>query len=173
MLIGGAIISIAAGFAIGKTVTADSPLPGSSADPVVSKSYVDKALQERVAGLEKTVAELTVQAQALQSTINELQAKINKSSGKTTPSTPGTTTPSETTAPGGGGGSSHVGKTAYIKPANNYVNLRSAPDINSSVLKKVLKDEPMYIFEEKDKWYHVELKDKTTGWVASWVVDVK
>ena len=63
IIIGGAILSVIVGFTIGKTVTADAPAPGS---PVVSKSYVDKALQDKVTALEKAVAELTVQSQALQ-----------------------------------------------------------------------------------------------------------
>ena len=37
IIIGGAIISIIAGFALSKTVVANSPTPGSSEDPVVSK----------------------------------------------------------------------------------------------------------------------------------------
>lgn len=175
IIIGGAIVSIILGFTLGKTVIANSPQPGSNQDPVVSKSYVDAVLQDRVNELEKTVAELSVQAQALQATINELQDKLNLGGGKTTtptkPSTPSTpsTEPSTPEKPA----ASVVGKTCYIKATNNYVNLRSEASTDSAVIKKVLKDEAMHIFEEKDKWYHVELDDRTIGWVASWVVDVK
>lgn len=135
IIIGGAIISIIAGFALSKTVVANSPTPGSSEDPVVSKSYVDQAVQDRVQELEKKVAELTVQSQALQSTINDLQAKINKgtttkpSTGTTKPSTgttnPGTTNPG-TSNPNPTQGDSVIGKKAYVKEGNSYgtVNLR-------------------------------------------------
>lgn len=186
IIIGGAILSVIAGFAIGKTVIANSPAPGSSADPVVSKSYVDKALQDKIAALETAVAELTVQAQALQTTINELQDKINKTGGKTTPSTPSSpttpttstpttpTTPSTPTTPASGtGGTSAVGKTCYIKSTNNYVNLRSAPSTSDSIIKKVVKGETMRILEEKNSWYRVTLDDNTVGWVASWVVEIR
>ncbi|PKM90739.1 MAG: hypothetical protein CVU87_01270 [Firmicutes bacterium HGW-Firmicutes-12] len=176
-IIGGAILSIIVGFVVGKTVDAGAPEPGSSADPVVSKSYVDKALEERVGELELEVAEITVQAQALQTTINELQDKLNKSGIKTTPttstpstSTPSTTTPSTTTGTTTG---ATIGKTAYIKSSNNYVNLRSGPSTDTNTIKQVQKGEAMKIFEVKDQWYHVELADKTVGWVASWIVDVK
>ena len=167
IIIGGAILSVIAGFTIGKTVTADAPVPGSSADPVVSKSYVDKALQDKVNELEKAVAELTVQAQALQNMINELQNKVNKTGG----STSGTTTPSQSTptAPD----NSPVGKTAYIIQTNTYVNLRSGPSTDAGIIKKVLKGEAMKILEAKNNWYRVTLNDNTTGWVAGWLVEIK
>lgn len=199
IIIGGAILSVVVGFMVGKTVDADAPEAGSSADPVVSKSYVDKALEDRMADLEKGMAELTVQAQALQTTINELQDKLNKAGIKTTASvstpttpatstssstpttsTPSTSTPSTTTNPSTStsgtttsSSSSPIGKNAYVKSTNNYVNLRSAPATTANTIKQVQKGEAMKIFEVKDQWYHVELADKTVGWVASWVVDVK
>ncbi|MFY9174114.1 MAG: SH3 domain-containing protein [Peptococcia bacterium] len=188
IIIGGAIISIIAGFALSKTVVANSPTPGSSEDPVVSKSYVDQAVQDRVQELEKKVAELTVQSQALQSTINDLQAKINKgtttkpSTGTTKPSTgttnPGTTNPG-TSNPNPTQGDSVIGKKAYVKEGNSYgtVNLRESTSTNSPIVKKVGKGEAMTILEVKkvgnDTWYRITLDDGTTAYVASWVVDVK
>jgi hypothetical protein len=180
-IIGGAILSILVGFLVGKTVDAGAPEPGSSADPVVSKSYVDQALEERVGELELEVAEITVQAQALQTTINELQDKLNKAGGiKTTPTSSSNTTPSTSTgtSTGSTGSTSEtsgasIGKTVYVKASNNYVNLRSGPSTDTNTIKQVQKGEAMKIFEIKDQWYHVELDDKTVGWVANWVVDVK
>lgn len=180
IIVVGAVLSIALGFALGKTVIADSPAPGSEADPVVSKSYVDNAVQERIAALEREVAELSVQSQALQNTINELQAKINKTSpGKTTtpsnPTTPATptnpTTPSTGTSTQGAD-TSMTGKTAYIKSTNNYVNLRKGPSTNDEIIQKVNKGEPMLIIMAKNDWYQVHLENGVEGWVASWVVDV-
>jgi len=199
IIIGGAILSVAVGFIIGKTVVADSPTPGSSADPVVSKSYVDKALQDRVKELEAQVAELTVQSQALQNTINELQVKVNKTTtGKTTttpstggtsttkPSTdttPGTTNPSTgTTNPGTGTttpstGSSVVGKTAYVTGDGN-VNLRQGPSTNDAIIAKVTKADALTILQTKvgadqKNWYQVSLQNGTIGWIAGWLVEVK
>lgn len=176
LIIIGAVISIIAGYVFGKTVNADAPNPGSSSDPVVSKSYVDKAMEERMVDLEKQVAELSVQSQALQTMINELQDKLNKSGGKTTPTTPNKpTTPSNGESSGTNQPSSDevIGKSAYVKSTNNYVNLRSSPSTDSNTIKQVQKDEAMKIFEVRNQWYHVELPDKTVGWVAGWVVDVK
>ncbi|MGI6587840.1 MAG: SH3 domain-containing protein [Peptococcia bacterium] len=176
----GAILSIVVGFCLGKAaVVADSPAPGSSDDPIVSKSYADKAIQERVTDLEKTVAELSVQAKALQSTINELQDKIkNTSSSSSKPTTSPVTSqptdnnkdkkdePEETKQPEK---TSVVGKTIYIN-TQNYVNLRSAPTLEASVLKKVTKEEGMLVQKEEAGWYNVKLEDGTVGWVYSGVV---
>lgn len=175
IIIGGAILSIVVGFTLGKTLLADSPAPGSSDDPVVSKSYVDKALQERITDLEKQVAELSVQAQALQTTINELQSKVNKipSTKPSTNTGGGTPTPN---TPGTGGSTqtgSAVGKVCYVQESNNYVNLRSGPSTNDDIVKKVNKGEPMGIEKEENQWYQVKLGDGTVGWVANWVVDIK
>lgn len=192
----GAIVSLAIGFMVGKTVNADAPDPGSSSDPLVSKSYVDAAMETRITELEEQVAELTVQAQALQTTINELQTKVTGKApttttkpATTTPSTssgssPGTSSGTGTTPPAGSSSGtttpsgSAVGKTAYVRAANNTVNLRSGASTDTATIRAVQKSEAMRIFEEKQNdakeiWYHVELPDKTTGWVASWVVDVK
>lgn len=184
IIIGGAILSIVVGFILGKTVIADSPAPGSSADPVVSKSYVDKALQDRVKELETQVAELTVQSQTLQLTINELQAKVGKtpsrtttnpttttpSTGTTTPNT-GTTTPSTgTTTPSTG--STVVGKTAYVKVTSS-VNLRQGPSTSDTAIGKVTKTDALTILQVKADWYQISLSNGTIGWVASWLVEVK
>lgn len=88
----GAVLSITVGFFVGKTVIANSPVPGSNEDPVVAKSYVDKALEQRIGALEEEVAELAIQAEALQGTINQLQNKIGSNTGSNT----GTNTNSST-----------------------------------------------------------------------------
>jgi TolA-binding protein len=189
----GAITSIIVGFTLGKIVTADAPAPGSKEDPVVSKSYVDKALEERMTELENSVAELTVQAQSLQKTINQLQTRINNDSEAstkpptaTTPTTPtnsppSTTTPSTPNDPtkdpanngtNPPGNESVVGKTAYIN-TQNYLNMRSAPTTEAGIVQKLTKDDAMLIQKVEDSWYHVKLKDGTVGWVASWLVTIK
>lgn len=184
IIIGGAIVSIIAGFALSKTVVANSPTPGSSEDPVVSKSYVDQAVQGQIKELESKIAELTVQSQALQSTINDLQTKINKgtspkpSTGTTTPK-PSTTTPGTgTTTPGSStttppAGDSVIGKKAYAKADNT--NIRESP--NGNKVKQISKGDSMVILEIKktgsETWYRITLEDGTTAYVASWVVEVK
>ena len=74
----GAVISIIVGFTLGRAVIADSPEPGSEQDPLVTQSYADKKIQERVTDLEKVVSELTVQARLCktQLTIYKIESKI-------------------------------------------------------------------------------------------------
>jgi uncharacterized protein YgiM (DUF1202 family) len=179
IIIGGAILSVILGFTLGRTVVANSPAPGSEADPVVSKSYVDKALQERVDELEAEVAELTVRSQALQDTINELQAKINKTPVKNNPTTPGSSKPDNDNKPATPGSeTSPIGRTASVIKGTARINLRSGAGTNYAELGKVNAGETMTILQvAKDKdgkdWYQVTLSDNTTGWVAGWLVKVK
>jgi seryl-tRNA synthetase len=170
----GAVISIAAGFIIGKSLMAGSPTPGSSSDPVVSKSYVDKSLREKVTDLEKKVAELTVQAKALQNTINELQAKVSNkpysgttstSTNNDSDSTTDTEEPPQTTQ------SSVIGKTAYSSVSSLY--LRNAPTTQADIVKKLSKSDAVVIQKVEGSWYYVKLNDGTMGWVASNYIKVK
>lgn len=184
----GAVISIVVGFTLGRAVIADSPEPGSSEDPLVTQSYADKKIQERVTELEELVAKLTVQAGALQDTVNDLQEKVKntQTTATTTPKPasnnnkndnsnqdkPNTepTKPTESSPPSAS--SSMVGKSMVIK-TNNYVNLRSAPNEDANVLKKVTKEETMVVQKVENQWYNVKLDDGTIGWVAAWVVKLK
>jgi len=194
-IVGGAILSIIVGFVLSQTVVADAPKAGSSADPVVSKSYVDKAIEDKIKELENKVVELTVQAEALQSTVNALQDKLNRTTGTTggTKNNTGTTTPSTpntgTGASGSGSGSSSpsggtntsgsgqstatsvVGKKCYAK--SSVVNTRKGPSTDEAVVRKVTPSDAMTILEVKNDWYRVAFDDNTTAWVASWVVEVK
>jgi|CZCB01.1.fsa_nt_gi hypothetical protein len=116
----GAALSIIVGFFVGRTVIANSPAPGSNADPVVSQSYVDKALEERVKTLESELAELAVQASAIQDTINEIQGRMgNTTSSK--PSTPATADSTENTS------NTPANKPASNKPAANEPKAPAQP----------------------------------------------
>lgn len=185
----GAIISVVVGFTIGRAVIADSPEPGSAEDPVVTQSYADKKIQERVTELEERVADLTVQAQALQDAVNELQAKVGKTTTTTVKTTPAndnnnnnktdvekdkeaTNKPAESANNTNTNNSDVVGKSFVIK-TQNYVNLRSAPNQEADVLKKVTKEDTMIVQKVENNWYNVRLDDGTIGWVASWVVQPK
>lgn len=179
-IIMGAILSVVVGFFLGRAVIADSPVPGSGDDPLVTKSYAEKALQERVTDLEKNVAELTVQAKALQNTINELQDKISTTSSSTKTPTPPKPAPDsnkddnkdKTTETKPPEKVEMIGKTVGIN-TQNYANLRSAPTLEASVLKQVTKDEDMLVQKEENGWYNVKLDDGTVGWISSTVVRVK
>ena len=141
--------------------------PGSADDPLVTKSYADKAIQDRVTDLEKTVAELSVQAQTLQNTLNELQNRVI-----TTPTVKPEPTPvpkeepkKEEPAPTPQlPADSMIGKTLCIS-TQNYANLRSAPTLEADVLKEVTADLEMIVQKVEGEWYNVKLSDGTIGWI--------
>ena len=183
----GAVISIVVGFTLGRALIADSPEPGSSEDPLVTQSYADKKIQERVTDLEKVVAELTVQAEALQDTVNDLQDRIKntQTTSTTTPKTSSNnnkgdddknksnTEPTKPTEPSQPPASSSMEGKSVVINTQNYVNLRSAPTEDANVLKKVTKEDTMVVQKVENQWYNVKLEDGTIGWVAGWVVKPK
>lgn len=62
------IISLAViilGYAVGSAV-ADQPLPGSDADPIVTKSYVDNYINSAISGLQQEIDKLKVQVAELE-----------------------------------------------------------------------------------------------------------
>lgn len=62
---------------------------------------------------------------------------------------------------------------AYVKQGNNLVNVREKPGLENKIIAKVYKGHPMQILKEENKWYQVKLENSKTGWVASWIVEVK
>jgi hypothetical protein len=63
------------GFLYAQNAGASSPQPGTQEDPLVTKSYVDRAIQEATAGLKEQVAYLTAEIQALEKRVAELEAR--------------------------------------------------------------------------------------------------
>lgn len=62
---------------------------------------------------------------------------------------------------------------AYVKQGNNLVNVREKPGLENKIIAKVYKGHPMQILKEENKWYQVKLENSKTGWVASWIVEVR
>lgn len=133
------------GFWLGQSVDAQTNQPGSAADPLVSRSYVD----EKITALENQVAALTARIEAL-----ERGTGTGGQSG-TTPGS-GTSTPSS--------------QIVYPKKGNTYVNLRSGPGTNHSVVTKVYAGTAMTVLGTTGQWYSVRLPNNQTGYVANWVV---
>ena len=53
------------GFLYAQNAGASSPQPGTQEDPLVTKSYVDRAIQEATASLKEQIAYLAAEIQAL------------------------------------------------------------------------------------------------------------
>lgn len=49
----------------------------------------------------------------------------------------------------------------------DWLNVRQGPDKTYPILIKIYPGEKYPFLEEKDKWYKIELKDKTQGWILS------
>jgi hypothetical protein len=166
------------GFWVGQSVSAETNQPGSTGDPLVSKSYVDEQVTGKIAALESKIAILTTRTEALEKTIQELQARLaGQSTGGTT--TPGTTTSSTgTAAPNTGTTTPSAGTTTptaaakivYVKAGNTVVNLRSGPGTNHALAGKVNRGTPMTVTETAGDWYKVKLPDGKIAWVAGWLV---
>ncbi|MDH7577572.1 MAG: SH3 domain-containing protein [Bacillota bacterium] len=191
-------LGIAAGFLLGSlfgaNVFASGSEPGSPADPLVARSYVDEQVEAYISRLEKEVAALSERALKLEQALAQLQRQAevelpSPSGGQAgTPSggssagqspggqAPGSSTPAGT-SPGGqtpGSQSSGGAKLLYIKPDNSYVNLRKGPGTNHEYLGRVERGnpacEPMTVLGQAGDWYQVRLPDGRTGWVAGWLV---
>jgi len=185
----GIILSVVIGFLFGSGILGgDAAAPGTEGDPLVTQSYADKTINEKVASLEAEVEALTLKVQVLENDLTELYAMVNKTpTGNTTGST-GTSGTSGTSGSGSGssgtstGGTSsgsssvsadNIGKTASISKDNNVVNLRKSANTSSEIVRKLTQADTFTITKVDKDWYQVQLPDGTTGWVAGWLVTVK
>jgi len=181
------ILTFIIGILIGQSVIAGGVTPGSQADPLVTKAFVENALNSQISQLQQQVAQLQAQANALQQQVafleNQLGVKApiqNQIPATNTqppsPSQSQTGSQTETEKPTVPPVISQPKqKVAYPKESNNstIVNVRSGPGTNFDIVAKVHKGSKMIILDEKNDWYRVKLEDGKLAWVANWVVDVK
>ncbi len=174
-------LGIAVGFLLGAFLGADvfasGGEPGSPADPLVARSYVDEQVAVYISELEKKVAALNGRALELEQALAQLQRQAGLK-----PLAPGGGQAGETGASSGSssggvsaGGQAPAGqKLLYVKPENSYVNLRKGPGTGHELLGKVERGspacEPMTVLAQSGDWYQVRLPDGRTGWVAGWLV---
>jgi uncharacterized protein YgiM (DUF1202 family) len=160
------VFGVAAGFFVASRVMAGGAGPGSAADPLVSKSYVDAQVATYVAGLQQRISDLT----AREAQLEQALAAVQKQQG-ITPIQPAQTT----TVPAIGQPQAATSGKLYIKAGNSYVNLRQGPGTSYPLEGKATSgdpgSEPMTVLAESDGWYQVSLPDAHTGWVAGWLVE--
>lgn len=175
-------MGIAAGFFLGSQVWAGVSEPGSAADPLVSRSYVDQQVASYVEALEKRVADLTAREAELEQALAQLQkaqgiAPIQPSQTSTSSETSQpvqSSQPSpETTQPA----QSSVSRQLYINAEDSVVNIRQGPGTGYPLAGKAVRgdenSEPMTVLSQDGEWYQVSLPDGRTGWVAAWLVDLE
>ncbi|KJS81354.1 MAG: hypothetical protein JM58_17160 [Peptococcaceae bacterium BICA1-8] len=176
-------LAIIIGVFIGQSVFAGGAVPGSQADPLVTKAFVESALNSQLTQLQQQVAQLQSEANSLRQQVTFLESKIGAKAPEQPPITnnsqqqPGTQIVSQpqpednqqpTVSP------QPKQKVAYVKQSNasDVVNTRSGAGTNFGIVAKVSKGSKMIILDEKDDWYRVKLEDGNLAWVANWVVDV-
>jgi uncharacterized protein YgiM (DUF1202 family) len=169
------VFGVAAGFFAASRVMAGGNGPGSPADPLVSRSYVDEQVATYIAGLNQQISNLT----AREAQLEQALAAVQKQQGITpiqpaqnTGITGSTQGAAQSTSPGQPAQSSGQ---LYIKTDNSYVNLRQGPGTGYPLAGKATRGdadcEPMTVLAENGGWYQVRLPDSLTGWVAGWLVE--
>jgi outer membrane murein-binding lipoprotein Lpp len=169
------VITFILGIVIGQSVIAGGVTPGSQADPLVTKAFVENTLNSQVMQLQQQVAQLQAKANTLQQQVefleNQLGAKapVQNQNPPTNIQTPpeNQTVPPVTNQP--------KQKVCYPKESNksDVVNVRSGTGTNFDIVAKVKKGSKMIILDEKNGWYRVKLEDGKLAWVANYVVDVR
>lgn len=139
--------------------------PGSAEDPIVSKSYVDAAINKlstEIKSLREQVDALKAQNTKLQ---EDLKAVASGGAG---------------TGTGGSGNAGNTGSTAD-KPASlgkgvikvAVVNLRSKPTTNSTILGKMLLNDTVTLVSKTGNWYQVTTAKGTNGYIREDLLTVK
>ena len=70
------VITLIVGILIGQSVIAGGVTPGSQADPLVTKAFVENALNSQITQLQQQVAQLQSQANALQQQVVYLENQL-------------------------------------------------------------------------------------------------
>lgn len=152
LMIIAALICLVIGFIGGQFAKALNTLPGDADDPVVTQSYVETTLGERLA--------------TLTTRIEELEAEVASLKGTATPTTttPSTTTPSttpSTTTPS----TSNTSTTLTI--TGNTLRVRTGPGTNYEVVTSLAKGDKVTKLGVEGEWYRIQTSDGKTGYISS------
>jgi len=180
------ILALIIGVFIGQSVFAGGTEPGSQADPLVTKAFVESALNSQLLQLQQQVGQLQSEANNLRQQVAFLESKIGEKTPVTPPFTnnnpqePGTQIvsgpqPNEENQEHKPVAPQPKQRVAYVMESSNsdVVNVRSGAGTSFGIVDKVSKGSKMIILDEKEDWYRVKLEDGRLAWVANWVVDVK
>jgi len=182
------IFTLIIGIFIGQSVMAGGVTPGSQADPLVTKAFVEKAFNSQLLQLQQQVSQLQAEANNLRQQVAFLEGKIGvKAPVQKQPSLTNEQLPPETQIVSKPNSGDEVKpqpnpvtpppkqRVAYVREGNTYnsVNTRSGAGTNYPIVAKVSRGSKMIILDEKDDWYRVKLEDGKLAWVANYVVDVK
>lgn len=169
------ILAISLSFNIVAAVTQNAE-PGSEQDPIVSKSYVDAAINQ----LSVKIQSLTDQIGALKTQNTQLSTKVTNqektitalqegvASSVTEPQKPGTPNPEGS---GGAVAAPTTLGTGVIKAA--VVNLRAKPNTTSTIVGKLLLKNTVALISKTGNWYQVKTVSGKTGYIREDLLTVK
>jgi hypothetical protein len=149
-------------FAIG-TVTAFSPQPGSADDPLVTKSYVDLVLgplQDRVNQLEQDLVGRTAELAALKVELEKSQQAVKILEDKIAvlqnqpPVAPADPVPPATPVV------PPPAPTVYGYINGSWVNIRSGPGTNFSVVVVLANNTRVEVLERGKDWHKIKHNDR-------------
>lgn len=153
--------ALAAVFWLGRTSgaqTGGTAAPGSPADPLVARSFVDGALNSRAQDLENRV-------QALQARVEELTrqvALLEQAAGSAAPGpAPQGEAPSASQPAGGG----------RVKVKGEAANLRGGPGTQFNRVAVLPPGTEAEWVEKQNGWYRLRLPDGREGWVLGELVE--
>ena len=157
--------------------------PGSEQDPIVSKSYVDAAINQistkiqslvdQVGALKTQNTQLSTKITNQEQTIKAMQAELKAlkegaASSVTEPSKP------DTSNNGGSGAAVTTPATlgtGVIKSA--VVNLRAKPNTTSAIVGKLLLNNTVTLVSKTGNWYQVKTVSGKIGYVREDLLTVK
>ena len=155
VLVVAAVVFLSLGFVVGQVVQAMVNTPGSSNDPIVSQSYVEKLVGERVAALQ-------TQIEGLQAEISRLNDELN---GKNSLATVAGVNPPEGQEYPDNNTSSASSQKQQVQVTAGSVNVRRGPSTTTETIDSVKKGDKLPWIEKQNGWYKVKLSDGTEGWI--------
>lgn len=124
---------------INDLLIAQTTPPGSSSDPIVTKSYVDSKFND----LMKEINLLKTQNKVMLEEIANLKKQIATLTGKPTTST----------------------QTGVV--TSSSLNMRSGPGTNFAIIRTLTLGTEFTVIKKEGDWLQIRLKDGREGWVHS------
>ena len=159
-----ALVFMGVGFAVGQIVQAAINTPGSADDPLVTQSYVDTTVGQRIAQMQTTMDELEAKVIALGGGSVTTTAPPVTSA----PTTPTSVPTAPTTAPP---------STQKVVVTGSTVNVRADAGTTFERIGSVAQGDKLDYLDTKTTadgvWYKVKLSDGKEGWVAGHLVKLE
>lgn len=150
------VIALIIGYIIGQLGFAANTLPGDADDPVVTQSYVETTLGERLATLNTRIEELEAEVASLKG-----NGGATTTTPGTTTTTPSTTTPSTTTT------TTNTNTSTTLTITGNTLNVRSGPGTNYEVVTGLTKGDKVTKLGQEGDWYRIQTSGGQTGYISA------